>query len=101
MGVQSEKDSKWKVEYDDENTPYYYTNDGESTYTKPDDYDGPDENAANVTAAVEGGNDSGWESSYENYGGGNGANDWQEAYDDDGNVYYYNSNGETTYDYPW
>ena len=97
----AEKDSKWKVEYDDENTPYYYTNDGESTYTKPDDYDGPDENAANATAAVEGGNDSGWESSYENYGGGNGANDWQEAYDDDGNVYYYNSNGETTYDYPW
>ena len=97
----AEKDSKWKVEYDDENTPYYYTNDGESTYTKPDDYDGPDENAANATAAVEGGNDSGWESSYDNYGGGNGANDWQEAYDDDGNVYYYNSNGETTYDYPW
>ena len=27
--------------------------------------------------------------------------DWTEAYDDEGNVYYYNSAGEWTYEYPW
>ena len=41
------------------------------TYSKPEDCDGPIENGEMDES--------------------NGASDWQEAYDDDGNVYYYTS----------
>ena len=63
-------------------TPYYYNDEGVVTYSKPEDYDGPAEYG---------------EMDETN----NGASDWQEAYDDDGNVYYYNSAGVSTYDYPY
>ena len=76
------QESKWNIEYDDENKPYYYNIEGVVTYTKPEDYDGPDD----------------YKKMEDSYGD---TSDWQEAYDDDGNVYYYNSAGVSTYDYPW
>jgi hypothetical protein len=84
------KDEKnWQITYDEAGTPYYYNDKGETTYEKPDGF--VDEETAEYQ--------SGGASDY--YEASAGYDDWTEAYDDDGNVYYYNSAGESTYEYPW
>ena len=84
------KDEKnWQITYDEAGTPYYYNDKGETTYEKPDGF--VDEETAEYQ--------SGGASDY--YEASAGYDDWTEAYDDDGNVYYFNSAGESTYEYPW
>ena len=82
------ENGSWQITHDESGTPYYYNEEGETTYDPPPGFVNSPSN--NVAADY-----------YSNNEQGDIHSDWQEAYDDDGSPYYYNSAGETTYEYPW